>query len=161
MAATKTILAFSDTGQTLYAVVRRGADGYLLNDADGAFAAAPADPYLSFVESSTLKGLYSIAENRTAWDDGDYEVLVYSQTGGSPATAADFPIGISEMVMEDDSEISVATAEDMIGLRVLYSRLHASQVAGDKALALAIAQGFGQLRPAILDLQQSLLRGRK
>lgn len=161
MAATKTILALSDTGQTLYAVVRRALDGYFLNDADGAFAAAPSDRYLSFSEDGTVKGLYSLTENRTAWDDGKYDVLLYSQTGGSPATASDFPIGEDEIEMQDDAEILSSSSVDLTGVRVLLSRINTSLSGGDKKILDALAVALGGIRPAILDLQQSFLRGRK
>lgn len=35
------------TGKTLYCIIRREADSYLLNDAAGSFASSPADMYLS------------------------------------------------------------------------------------------------------------------
>lgn len=161
MAATKTILALSDTGQTVYAVIRRGVDGYFLNDADGSFSAAPSDRYLSLAEDSTIKGLYTVAENRTVWDDGDYAILIYSQTGGSPATASDFPVGDGKMQIQDDAEVTPASSVDMTGFRVLLSRLNNSLGAAQKALESAFSMGLGAIRPAILDLQQSLLRGRK
>lgn len=161
MAATKTILALSDTGQTLYAIIRRGADGFFLNDADGAFAAAPADRYLSLAEDATVKGFYSVAENRTIWDDGSYAILLYSQTGGSPATASDFPLAEAEMAIEDDTEVTLSSPSDLTGVRVLLSRLNSSLASSQKDLEKALSAGFGELRPAILDLQQSLLRGRK
>lgn len=161
MAATKTLLALSDTGQTLYVVIRRGVDGYFLNDADGAFAAAPSDRYLSLTEDGTVKGLYTVAESRTVWDDGSYAILLYAQTGGSPATASDFPLGDSEMLIQDDAEITASSSVDLTGVRVLLSRLNTSIAQGDKKLTEAIEAALGAIRPAILDLQQSLLRGRK
>lgn len=161
MAATKSILTLSDTGQTLYAIIRRAADGYFLNDADGAFAAAPADLFLAFVEDLSVKGLYTIAENRTVWNDGKYAILVYSQTGGAPATASDFPIGEGEIDIVDDAEVTPTSSVDLTGIRVLLSRINTTVATGQKTLEKALEGGLGQIRPAILDLQQSLLRGRK
>lgn len=77
------------TAQTVYCIVRRESDGYLLNDADGAFAAAPSDPYVTLTEHATIKGLYEKSESRTAWEPDQYTVYVYDQTGGSPAPVSD------------------------------------------------------------------------
>ena len=77
------------TAQTVYCIVRRESDGYLLNDSDGAFAAAPSDPYVSMTEHGTIKGLYEKSESRTAWEPDQYTVYIYDQTGGSPAPASD------------------------------------------------------------------------
>jgi len=80
------------TGATVYAIIRREADGYYLNDADGAFANAPADPYLSLTEDATIAGYYEVSESRTAWEMGRYKVFIYNQVGGTPAPATDAPI---------------------------------------------------------------------
>lgn len=77
------------TGQTVYCIVRRESDGYLLNDADGSFGAAPADPYLSLSEHGTIKGLYEVSESRAAWEPDRYMAYFYYQAGGSPAPASD------------------------------------------------------------------------
>src|SRR3990172_3285973 len=66
----KILHAWSATGLTIYCIIRREVDNYRLNDAGGTFAASPADPYLSLVEDSVIKGLYEVEESRTAWDDG-------------------------------------------------------------------------------------------
>ena len=83
------------TASTVYAIVRRESDLYRLNDGDGAFAAAPADPYLSLSEDSVIKGLYEVSESRTAWVAGRYQAFIYKQSGGSPAPASDT---LSEML---------------------------------------------------------------
>jgi hypothetical protein len=77
------------TGSTVYCIIRREVDGYYLNDADGAFANAPADPYDELAEDGTIKGLYEISESRTAWEPGWYKVFFYKQAGGAPAPASD------------------------------------------------------------------------
>jgi hypothetical protein len=110
MANTKKISLFhSATGKTVYCLVRRAADGYRLNDADGAFAAAPADPYLSLAEDAIIKGLYEASESRTVWADGKYEIFVYEQAGGSPAPASDKMIGSGEMYITSDTEVTPQT----------------------------------------------------
>lgn len=77
------------TGSTVYCIIRREVDGYLLNDADGAFANAPADPYDELTEDGTIKGLFEISESRTAWEPGYYKVFFFKQSGGGPAPASD------------------------------------------------------------------------
>jgi hypothetical protein len=52
----KISMGWSETGKTVYAIIRREADSFRLNDADGAFATAPADPYLSLAEDAVIKG---------------------------------------------------------------------------------------------------------
>jgi len=112
---------WGETGLTLYCVIRREADGYLLNDDDGAFANAPADPYIAMTEDGTLKGLYEKSEARAAWDDGVYTVMVYSQAGASPAPASDTVIGSGEFYIDTDTEVNTSTIKtnvDTISLAV-------------------------------------------
>src|SRR4030067_3423354 len=106
MAAKKIILDWSATGITVYAIIRREADGYLLDDADGTFGASPADPYLSLAENSTIKGRYEASEGRTVWDDGRSTFAVYKQAGGSPAPVSDTIIGTGEMLVKTDAEVA-------------------------------------------------------
>lgn len=105
MAGTKNIgLNWSSTGVTAYLIIRREADSYLLDDADGTFAAAPADPYVAMAEHATLKGRYYKAESRTVWDDGYYQMFIYEQAGGSPSPVADTMIGSGILHIETDAE---------------------------------------------------------
>jgi hypothetical protein len=103
--AKKIISDWSETGKTVYSIVRREGDGYLLDDADGAFTMAPADPYLSLPEHSTIKGRYEASESRTVWIDGRYTVAIYKQAGGSPAPASDTIVGSGELAIENDLEV--------------------------------------------------------
>lgn len=120
MAAKKISLFHSATGKTVYCVVRRAADGYLLDDADGSFSAAPADAYLSLAEDAVIKGLYEVEESRAIWTAGKYEIFAYSQVGGSPAPVADSMIGAGELHIQQDAEVSAADAVDAaLGGRVL------------------------------------------
>lgn len=93
------------TALTLYCIIRREADGYLLNDADGAYASAPADPYISMAEDATIKGMYELSESRAAWDDGKYSIVVYRQAGVSPVPASDIIIGGGIMEIKTDAEV--------------------------------------------------------
>jgi hypothetical protein len=106
MPNTKRIQSGWITALTLYCIVKREADGYLLNDADGAFAAAPADPYILMSEHATIKGLYTKDEARAAWNDGLYTVAVYYQVGGSPAPASDTLVGLGVLPVDEDAEAS-------------------------------------------------------
>lgn len=103
--ATKKIICPGETGLTVYCIARRESDGYRLNDADGAFASNPADPYLSLTEDTVIKGLYEVSEARTVWDDERYTFTFYSQAGGSPAPVSDAVIGSGEMYVKDDTEV--------------------------------------------------------
>ena len=85
----KKIRSLQITGSTIYAMIRREVDEYLLNDADGGFASGPSDPYITLTENATLKGLYEVSENRTVWSDGSYLVVVYARAGDSPSPVAD------------------------------------------------------------------------
>ena len=101
----KIVLDYTETGSTVYGIVERSADGYLLNDSDGSFAAAPADPYLSFTEHSVIKGRYSLSESRSVWTDGLYTCAIYLQSGGSPVPASDNIIGNGQLLIVNDMEI--------------------------------------------------------
>jgi hypothetical protein len=68
------------TGASVYCIVRREADGFMLDDADGTFSAAPADPYLALTEDAVIKGLYEVSESRTVWNQGRYKAFFYNQT---------------------------------------------------------------------------------
>lgn len=103
----KFIQPWSETGKTVYGIIRREADIYLLNDADGAFASAPADPYISFTEHGTIKGQYELSESRTTWSDGRYIITAYKQAGGSPSPVADTIIGAVDIYIVNDTEIII------------------------------------------------------
>ena len=119
MAAKKIILDWSETAKTVYAIIRREADGYRMNDADGTFGAAPADPYLTLAEDSVIKGRYEASESRTVWNDGRYTFAVYKQAGGSPAPVSDTIIGTGEMKVESDSEVTEITLSEIEASTVL------------------------------------------
>lgn len=106
MAETKKItIDWSESGADVYAMVRRELDGYLLDDATGDFAAAPADPCVGLAEDGVIKGRYEAVEDRSAWDDGRYTVAVYKQSGPAPSPASDTIIGSGEMAVRDDREV--------------------------------------------------------
>lgn len=102
---------WSESGRTVYCMVRRETDSYRLNDSDGDFAISPADPYISLTEDLVIKGRYELSESRTAWDDGTYTTIVYKQIGASPSPSADTIIGSGEIYISSDSEVKI---EDVI-----------------------------------------------
>jgi hypothetical protein len=74
----KISVGYTESGITAYCIIRREADGYLLDDdADGNFASSPTDPYVLMIEDSTIKGLYELSESRQVWDDGKYTIFAY------------------------------------------------------------------------------------
>lgn len=112
--ATKRFVVDAATGGTVYGIVTREADGYRLNDADGAFAAAPADPYQEFAEDTVVKGRYVYSESRAAWNSGTYTITVYIQAGGSPAPASDTVAGIGVLVLSGDRSTDVGVSETIL-----------------------------------------------
>lgn len=106
MAENKRItLDWDASGLTVYCIIRRETDDFRMNDADGSFAASPADPFVSMAEDAVIKGRYELDESRTVWTDGRYSVAIYNQVGGSPAPASDTIIGTGEMAIKDDLEV--------------------------------------------------------
>ena len=115
MAENKRItLDWDTTGLTVYGIIRRESDDFRMDDADGSFAASPADPYVSFTEDAVIKGRYELDEDRTVWADGLYTAAIYNQAGGSPAPSSDTIIGTGELAIKDDVEVflSAPAAEE-------------------------------------------------
>lgn len=117
------------TGRTFYCIIRQDATGYLLNDADGAFANAPADPYVSLTEHTTIKGLYELSESRSVWANGQYTITIYRQSGANPAPSADTITGAGVMSILGDTETTTAVyattdAKDIVTrAKTLYNDL--------------------------------------
>lgn len=105
----------NETAITVYCIIKRNVDGYLLNDADGTFGSSPADPYVSFTEHSVIKGLYEVTENRAVWNNGRYFIVAYKQIGGSPVPTNDTVIAAGDYIIKNDSEVYV---DDLISKRL-------------------------------------------
>lgn len=97
---------YSTTGLTVYCVVRREADDYLLDGLDGSFSLSPSDYCIEMTENAITSGRYELDESRQVWNNGLYTVCIYNQVGSTPMPAADTMIGDGEMVIQDDTEIS-------------------------------------------------------
>ena len=113
----KLTLDWSQTGVTIYCIIRREVDEYLLDDSDGNFVYGPADPYLSMAEDAIIKGRYEVEESRQAWDNGLYNIICYKQSGGSPSPSSDTIVGSEEMYIVGDLEVNqLESMVKMLGL---------------------------------------------
>ena len=101
-------LDWDTTGLTVYCIIRREADDFRMDDADGSFTATPTDPYVSLTEDTVIKGRYELDEARTVWADGRYTTAIYSQAGGSPVPASDTIIGTGELSISSDLEVFIS-----------------------------------------------------
>lgn len=81
-------------------------DGYLLDNSDGNFAAAPADSYITMTEDgSTTK--FELDESRQIWADGKVLAMSYRKIGGSRDHEVDESLASRIMNVELDAEVSV------------------------------------------------------
>ncbi len=107
MAATKTFTLGFEAGLTVYLTVERQADGFLMDDADGAFKVPPVTDFFKSMTANAQQGsLYEASEARVAWTDGVYIVCFYLQVGGSPAPSTDPMVASKDMTLLDDVEVS-------------------------------------------------------
>lgn len=166
--ATKQIKLSYEAGAAVYCKVQRIADGYFLSDADGTFAASPADPCVTLTESLVCPGLYEAAEARTTWAQGSYFVYFFEQSSTAPDRLQDQPLAASGPLFIDsaDAEVTLSTLDSdvgaiittsttvtttLIGLRTEIRR--AVEFLSDvlKKLAIILSQ--------VLDLEKKLRRG--
>lgn len=141
-----------ETGITVYCIVRREVDNFLLNDANGSFATSPADPYLSLPEDAAIKGRYEVDESRTVWGDGRYTVAIYRQSGGSPAPVSDTIIATGELAINGDLEVfldaimrgtdSASTAVQVAALNDFNQATEEVNIGSVKSVAVAGVDDF-------------------
>lgn len=112
MAAKKLQVTGVATGSTVYAIIRRDSDGFLMDDADGSFAAGPADPYLAVPEHGVILGSFFASEARLAWPDGFYTAFFYLQAGGGPSPVADTLFATQVLPVRGDAEVTLGTLYD-------------------------------------------------
>ena len=118
MANTKKFtLDYSVKGLTVYCIIRRESDQYLLNAVNGTFEESPSNPYLHLIEDSVIKGRYEVSESRAIWLNGEYKPIIYLQTGGSPVPLNDIAIGGNgSLIIINDTEWSIQSLERTTGL---------------------------------------------
>lgn len=141
----KITLDYSETAITVYAIIRREADSFRLNDADGAFATNPADPYVTLIEDTIIKGRYELSESRSVWSDGRYTVAIYKQAGGSPSPVSDTIIGTGEMGIAGDTETTPLADKtvDLVWDEVLTGATHNIATSAGRRLRQLGAQSIG------------------
>lgn len=108
------IADWNETGKTVYTVVRRESDGYILDGFSGEFMAGPVYPYTFMQEHPVIKGRYEVAETRSVWNDGRYTVAIYKQLGASPTPTTDEKIGTGEIFVKDDMEACLDASPSFI-----------------------------------------------
>lgn len=111
MAKAKNLVYGYTTGSTIYAVIVRAEDGYVLDSTDGTFKAnlaACTDPYCDLAESATIIGRYSYSTSAAVWNDGPYTATIYLQAGGSPAIATDTVLDTANIYIAGDAAAAAA-----------------------------------------------------
>lgn len=113
--ADKLLGVTAESGDTVYCTVRRLSDNYLLNDADGSFAAAPSDYAVLLAEDLTEKGLFTRSEARQIWPNGSYRITFYRQAYVWPSPPADAPpLAAYEMQVRNDAEVTDGALSDSV-----------------------------------------------
>ena len=93
---------YYEKGLSLYCIVRKEINQYILDNTDGVFRLSPADPYFAMTENAVVKGLYEVNENRTLWEDGNYHCTVFQKLGASPAPETDDKLGEGDIFITND-----------------------------------------------------------
>ena len=93
---------YYEKGLSLYCIVRKEINQYILDNTDGVFRPSPADPYFAMTENAVVKGLYEVNENRTLWEDGNYHCTVFQQLGASPNPETDDKLGEGDIFIVNE-----------------------------------------------------------
>jgi len=93
---------YYEKGLSLYCIVRKEINQYILDVTDGIFKSSPINPYFTMTENAVVKGLYEFNENRTFWDYGNYHCTVFQKLGASPAPATDDKVGEGDIFIAND-----------------------------------------------------------
>lgn len=128
---------------SVYAMVKRLADGYYLNDATGAFVSpAPVDPYIALTEDGSMRGVYSLSESRAAWNNGLYRIVFYRQVGGAPAPVTDAPpLAVQDIAVLGDVVMDVwRQAQDATATKTFVLAQRRAQKTNDGSLAALAKQ---------------------
>lgn len=157
--AAKQLATSRATGATVYTMVIRVSDGYFLNDADGSFAAAPADPYLSLTEHGTAKGYYTVSESRLTWTDGLYLALFYAQAAGAPNPVADTLFDRQDLAVFADQLLSSFDIAVNGRLLVVLNNGQTARLKDIEKTLAGIPSQFEQTRSDINDVSRNIARG--
>lgn len=114
MAKAKNLVYGYTTASTLYAVIVREEDAYVLDSDDGAFKAnlaACTDPYCDLTEDTYILGRYVYTTSATVWSDGNYTATIYLQAGASPALGTDTVLDTAAIYIAGDTASGAATPE--------------------------------------------------
>jgi len=94
----------TETGKTLYALIKRLKDGAWL-DVDLKFRETPTNPFQAFTEK-TLAGvatkIYEWSDATEVWNNGGYTIYLYEQAGGAPAIADDLISSSTTYIFNDE-----------------------------------------------------------
>jgi hypothetical protein len=127
--AAKSFVTTAPTASAVYMTARRLTDRWLLDDADGAFRAVPANPYVLLAEAAVECGVFEHSEGRLPWADGRYRIVFYKQNGAAPAPVDDAPpltavevVLLGDMVFDVYPMASYAAASRSLLLRILKAQ---------------------------------------
>lgn len=99
----KTLSVTSPTGASVYALVMRSIDGYILDGLTGFFEKSPSNYGIELTESSTV---YSKTDARSVWIDGIYSIAYYIKVGATPNVATDTLIQVTTCIVQNDTIIN-------------------------------------------------------
>lgn len=100
-----------------YVVVTRNSDGYFLDDLGVFVSGVPTFPVLT--EDVNVKGRYSYSSS-SVWTNGHYSVRFYQRLGASQDLAVDTLIGIGQLFIYSDAEVSIEEYESLIKIKTDY-----------------------------------------
>lgn len=109
-------------GITVYGMIVRESDQYILDYTDGSFGATPDNPYCPFTAHAVILGRYSFEESREIWQDGYYTVIAYKQVGASPSPSSDTIIGTGSMYLRGDASVIAPSGRAATTLSMLLTR---------------------------------------
>ena len=92
MANKKRIFTVWEINKTIYAIVERELDNFLLDANDGSFVLTPVNKFNVVVADISQTTYYKLDESRTIWNDGNYNINIYLQVGGTPNLTTDILI---------------------------------------------------------------------
>lgn len=155
--ALKRITVGTTSGSSVYCIIKRESNGYLMNASTGSFYAtaggdAVAKPCLSLSEHTVIKGRYDVTEGRTVWPDSLYSVTAYRRAGASPVPANDTVIGIHNMYVKDDTEVLVE--EDLAAVN--WDKISSPVLVAQNLIGVTPVVRFNMIMDRTIDLNFDL-----